>query len=117
MHPRRWLRACRAHTSGMGVDVSCGLFGACQANIVSGHVVCARFHYLLPDNGIVLPRRQTMSSARVVLVTGSAGGIGLELSAQIMELGWSRVAVILLAIIATVIVSEWVSAKVRHAII
>lgn len=46
-----------------------------------------------------------------------AGGIGLELNAKIMELGWSSVSVILLAIIATVVVSEWVSAKVRHAII
>ena len=46
-----------------------------------------------------------------------AGGIGLELNAKIMELGWSSVSVILLAIIATVVISEWVSAKVRHAII
>jgi len=46
-----------------------------------------------------------------------AGGIGLELSAQIMELGWSSVSVILISILATVLVSEWVSAKVRHAII
>jgi len=46
-----------------------------------------------------------------------AGGIGLELNAKIMELGWSSVTIILLSIIATVVVSEWVSAKVRHAII
>jgi phosphonate transport system permease protein len=54
-------------------------------------------------------------STVVGLVGG--GGIGLELNAQIMELSWTRVTVILLAIIATVVVSEWVSAKVRHAII
>lgn len=46
-----------------------------------------------------------------------AGGIGLELNAQIMDLGWASVSIILLAIIATVVVSEWVSARVRHAII
>jgi phosphonate transport system permease protein len=46
-----------------------------------------------------------------------AGGIGLELNSQIMELAWTRVSIILLAIIATVVISEWVSAKVRHAII
>ena len=46
-----------------------------------------------------------------------AGGIGLELNAQIMELGWASVAVILISILSTVLVSEWVSAKVRHAII
>jgi phosphonate transport system permease protein len=34
-----------------------------------------------------------------------------------MELAWTRVSIILLAIIATVVISEWVSAKVRHAII
>tara|TARA_B100000676_G_scaffold299201_1_gene343218 strand:+ start:639 stop:1454 length:816 start_codon:yes stop_codon:yes gene_type:complete len=46
-----------------------------------------------------------------------AGGIGLELNAQIMDLGWASVSVILLSILATILVSEWVSAKVRHAII
>ncbi|MGB0553724.1 MAG: phosphonate ABC transporter, permease protein PhnE, partial [Alphaproteobacteria bacterium] len=44
-------------------------------------------------------------------------GIGLELNAQIMELGWASVAVILISILSTLLVSEWVSAKVRHAII
>ena len=43
--------------------------------------------------------------------------VGLELNAQIMELGWAKVSVILASILATVVVSEWVSAKVRHAII
>ena len=33
------------------------------------------------------------------------------------QLDWTQVSLILLVIIATVIVSEWVSAKVRHAII
>lgn len=45
-----------------------------------------------------------------------AGGIGLQLSASINNLDWSRVAVILLAILGTVIVSEWLSAKVRGAL-
>ena len=34
-----------------------------------------------------------------------------------MNLAWTRVSLILLVIIATVVVSEWVSAKVCHAII
>ena len=46
-----------------------------------------------------------------------AGGIGLHLSASIANLAWTQVSVILLVIIATVVLSEWVSAKVRHAII
>ncbi len=52
-----------------------------------------------------------------VLGLVGAGGIGLQLNASIMNLEWSKVTVILLVIISTVIISEWVSAKVRHAII
>jgi phosphonate transport system permease protein len=46
-----------------------------------------------------------------------AGGIGLQLSSSIDTVTWTQVSVILLAILATVVVSEWVSAKVRQAII
>jgi len=46
-----------------------------------------------------------------------AGGIGLQLQSSLNTLAWPQVTVILLLILATVIVSEWVSAKVRHAII
>ncbi len=46
-----------------------------------------------------------------------AGGIGLYLSSSIASLAWTQVSVILIVIIATVIISEWVSAKIRHAII
>jgi len=52
-----------------------------------------------------------------VLGLVGAGGIGLELNAAITTLAWTQVSLILLVIIATVVVSEWVSAKVRHAII
>jgi phosphonate transport system permease protein len=52
-----------------------------------------------------------------VLGLVGAGGIGLELNAAITQLYWTQVSLMLLLIIATVIVSEWVSAKVRHAII
>jgi len=46
-----------------------------------------------------------------------AGGIGLQLSSSIDTVTWTQVSLILLVILATVIVSEWVSAKIRHAII
>jgi len=46
-----------------------------------------------------------------------AGGIGIQLDASISTLAWTQVSLILLVILATVVVSEWVSAKVRHAII
>jgi len=46
-----------------------------------------------------------------------AGGIGLQLQASINIVAWQQVSVILLAILSTVVVSEWVSARVRHNII
>jgi phosphonate transport system permease protein len=52
-----------------------------------------------------------------VLGLVGAGGIGLQLNASINTVSWTQVSVILLVILATVVVSEWVSAKVRHAII
>lgn len=52
-----------------------------------------------------------------VLGLVGAGGIGLPLNAAITTLSWTQVSLILLVIIATVVLSEWMSAKVRHAII
>jgi phosphonate transport system permease protein len=52
-----------------------------------------------------------------VLGLVGAGGIGLELNAAITQLYWTQVSLILLVIIGTVVLGEWVSAKVRHAII
>ena len=46
-----------------------------------------------------------------------AGGIGLQLDASMNVLAWPQVTVILVLILGTVVLSEWVSAKVRHAII
>jgi phosphonate transport system permease protein len=52
-----------------------------------------------------------------VLGLVGAGGIGLQLQASINIVAWQQVSVILLIILGTVLVSEWVSARVRHAII
>ena len=46
-----------------------------------------------------------------------AGGIGLQLNGSINTLAWTQVSTILLVILVTVFISEWVSAKVRGAII
>lgn len=46
-----------------------------------------------------------------------AGGIGLKLQGSLNTLAWGQVTVILILILATVVVSEWISAKMRHAII
>ncbi|PVB62292.1 phosphonate ABC transporter, permease protein PhnE [Labrenzia sp. 011] len=46
-----------------------------------------------------------------------AGGLGLKLQSSLNVLAWPQVTMILLVILATVVVSEWVSARVRKAII
>lgn len=46
-----------------------------------------------------------------------AGGIGAQLQSSLNVLAWPQVTLILLVILGTVVVSEWVSARVRHAII
>jgi phosphonate transport system permease protein len=45
-----------------------------------------------------------------------AGGIGLQLQAALNTLAWPRVTMIFVVILGTVVVSEWVSSKVRNAI-
>ncbi|WP_415715657.1 phosphonate ABC transporter, permease protein PhnE [Roseibium sp.] len=52
-----------------------------------------------------------------VLGLVGAGGIGLQLSSSLNILAWPQVSLILLVILAAVVLSEWVSAKVREAII
>lgn len=46
-----------------------------------------------------------------------AGGIGLKLNASINTLSWDEVAVILLLILGAVVLSEWISARLRRAVI
>lgn len=52
-----------------------------------------------------------------VLGLVGAGGIGLQLSSSLNVLAWPQVSLILLIILFAVVISEWVSAKVRGAII
>ncbi len=67
--------------------------------------------------GISVDRWDINIRESTVLGLVGAGGIGLQLEASISNLAWTQVSLILLVILATVIVSEWVSARVRHAII
>lgn len=46
-----------------------------------------------------------------------AGGIGLQLDASLSTLAWPQVSMILIVILCAVLLSEWVSARLRHAII
>lgn len=52
-----------------------------------------------------------------VLGLVGAGGIGLQMQASLNVLAWPQVTLIFIVILLTVVLSEWVSAKVRHAFI
>ncbi|MCB8888342.1 phosphonate ABC transporter, permease protein PhnE [Vreelandella malpeensis] len=67
--------------------------------------------------GISLYRWDINIRESTVLGLVGAGGIGLALNASINSLAWSQVSVIFVMIFATVIVSEWMSARVRRAMI
>ncbi|MDE0696501.1 MAG: phosphonate ABC transporter, permease protein PhnE [Boseongicola sp.] len=67
--------------------------------------------------GIAVFRWDINIRESTVLGLVGAGGIGLQLSASLNVLAWPQVSLILLVILAAVLVSEWVSAKVRGAII
>lgn len=58
--------------------------------------------------GITVFRWDINIRESTVLGLVGAGGIGLQLNASIMNLAWSQVSLILIVIIATVIMSEWV---------
>ena len=77
---------------------------------------------IVPQNmpafaGIAVFRWDINIRESTVLGLVGAGGIGLQLQASLNVLAWPQVTVILLAILAAVLVSELVSARVRHAII
>ncbi|MDM7945615.1 MAG: phosphonate ABC transporter, permease protein PhnE [Oceanibaculum nanhaiense] len=52
-----------------------------------------------------------------VLGLVGAGGIGLQLQSSLSVLAWPQVTLIFIVILGTVVLSEYVSARVRHAII
>jgi phosphonate transport system permease protein len=67
--------------------------------------------------GITVYRWDINIRESTVLGLVGAGGIGLQMNASINNLAWGEVATVFVLIFATVILSEWVSAKVRHAVI
>jgi phosphonate transport system permease protein len=67
--------------------------------------------------GITVFRWDINIRESTVLGLVGAGGIGLELSHSLNTLAWPQVSLIFIVILGTVVVSEWVSAKVRYAII
>lgn len=67
--------------------------------------------------GIAVFRWDINIRESTVLGLVGAGGIGLQLSASLNVLAWPQVSLILVVILIAVVISEWVSAKVRGAII
>ncbi len=88
--------------------------GASQAQTVSHAIV----PQILPAfAGISVSRRDINIRESTVLGLVGAGGIGLELQSSLNVLAWPRITLILLLIFATVLISERVSARIRHAVI
>ncbi len=67
--------------------------------------------------GIAVFRWDINIRESTILGLVGAGGLGLQLQASLNVLAWPQVTLIFLVILATVVLSEWISAKVRHAII
>lgn len=67
--------------------------------------------------GIAVFRWDINIRESTVLGLVGAGGIGLQLSSSLNTLAWPQVSLILLVILLAVVIGEWVSAKVRGAII
>ena len=67
--------------------------------------------------GISIYRWDINIRESTVLGLVGAGGIGLQLNAAINTLAWDKVSIIFIMIFATVLVSEYISAKVRKAFI
>ena len=67
--------------------------------------------------GITVFRWDINIRESTILGLVGAGGIGVQLQASLNTLAWPQVTLIFIVILATVVLSEWVSAKVRHAII
>jgi phosphonate transport system permease protein len=63
--------------------------------------------------GISLFRWDINIRESTVLGLVGAGGIGLQLKASVDTLAWPQVTLIFIVILATVVVSEWISARVR----
>ena len=67
--------------------------------------------------GIAVFRWDINIRESTILGLVGAGGIGLQLQSSLARLAWAEVTVIFIVILATVAISEWISAKVRAAII
>lgn len=67
--------------------------------------------------GITVFRWDINIRESTVLGLVGAGGIGVKLESALGTLAWPKVTMLLIAILATVLVSEWITAKVRERLI
>lgn len=67
--------------------------------------------------GITVFRWDINIRESTILGLVGAGGIGVQLESSLARLAWAEVTVIFAVILATVVLSEWVSAKVRGAVL
>ena len=66
--------------------------------------------------GALLSSSSNTRSATIIGIVG-AGGIGLQLAEQIRVLEWQKVSFLILMILVTVSAIDWISGKLRFAII
>lgn len=67
--------------------------------------------------GIVLFRWDINIRESAILGIVGAGGIGLQLQSSLNMLAWPQVSLIILATLVLVVISEWISASVRKALL
>lgn len=67
--------------------------------------------------GITVFRWDINIRESTVLGLVGAGGLGLKLNAALNTLAWPKVSMILIVIFATVVISEWITIKVRQKLI
>jgi phosphonate transport system permease protein len=88
--------------------------GASRAQVIDYAIV----PQILPAfAGISVYRWDINIRESAILGLVGAGGIGLQLDASLATLAWPQVTMILIVILCAVLLSEWVSARLRHAII
>jgi len=88
--------------------------GAARAQVLAWGIV----PQILPAfAGIAVFRWDINIREAAILGLVGAGGIGMNLQASINVLAWPQVTMIFILILATVAVSEWLSARLRHAVI
>ncbi|MDO5647032.1 phosphonate ABC transporter, permease protein PhnE [Paracoccus sp. (in: a-proteobacteria)] len=88
--------------------------GASQGQILTYGIV----PQVLPTfYGISVFRWDINIRESAILGLVGAGGIGMQLQSSLNVLAWPQVSLIILVVLATVVISEWVSARVRHMVI